>query len=61
MIGQGGESIYSWKGSYRSDNTHDFNIVVQQNGWYIIKVTHHSNYRKVLTMKVSPGSWQYEE
>ncbi|MFC1907216.1 hypothetical protein ACFLW8_03925, partial [Chloroflexota bacterium] len=60
VTGQGGKKINSWKGLYDVDSRHDFSFVVEENGVYIIKVSHVSNYNKALYIKVLPYGWTYK-
>jgi len=55
------KTIYSWEGNYRSDNNHEFSFDVSDTGKYIIKITHHSNYRKTLYVKILPPGWTSEK
>jgi len=52
-----GKTIYSWKGNYESDNNHEFSFDATDTGKYIIKITHHSNYQKLLSLKITPLGW----
>jgi len=56
-----GKTIYSWKGNYEQDNNHEFSFNATDTGKYIIKITHHSNYRKALYVKILPPSWASEK
>ena len=55
-----GKSVYSWIGNYEYDNNHEFSFDISDAGKYIIKITHHSNYRKALYIKILPPGWTSE-
>jgi len=56
-----GKTIYSWQGNYEHDNNHEFSFNATDTGKYIIKITHHSNYRKALYVKILPPGWASEK
>ncbi len=55
-----GKSVYSWIGNYEYDNSHEFSFDISDAGKYIIKIIHHSNYRKALYVKILPPGWTSE-
>jgi hypothetical protein len=56
VVNPDGKTIYSWKGNYEYDNNHSFDFIAEE-GKYIISFTHHSNYPKILYIKISPRGW----